>query len=428
MNFLKSPSVRSFLVQTGMSLFPSNMNLIPCETNSLVYDVGSNSIQFGFAGDAQPLFSVPSSCILRPKDGEMNIEFGDSWLHKRMNGIEVKQFIGDNGALIDKNFLQTFFDWTYISCLNVNSENHPLLVTQPSHLTANPRVFDQWRKGMCEALFDFAGHPALCLEHDSVLASFSRAAHTATVVDFGWSCLRVVPILEGQPLLKSMGVENTGGCQLCSLFQKFYNGNASEPLRSQLELDSINSINTPQYFVPTQSQLNYCTQALIQDMLSSKLQFTQIIDPNSYNYCLPGPVEINICKEIQFISHLITGNPKQIPQQNMPKPLQEYIVSSINNENTPADIRRQLWANIVTSGGFSQLPGFLNELENLTNRLKPQNYIAKVTHPMHKLTSGSNTVWTGGSILASLDNFLEFCITKQEWEENGPSILHQKCL
>ena len=37
-------------------------------------------------------------------------------------------------------------------------------------------------------------------------------------------------------------------------------------------------------------------------------------------------------------------------------------------------------------------------------------------------------VWIGGSIVASLSTFQQRWITKQEYDEFGPDIVHRKCL
>ena len=36
-------------------------------------------------------------------------------------------------------------------------------------------------------------------------------------------------------------------------------------------------------------------------------------------------------------------------------------------------------------------------------------------------------VWIAGSILASLSTFQQMWISKQEYDESGPSIVHRKC-
>ena len=37
------------------------------------------------------------------------------------------------------------------------------------------------------------------------------------------------------------------------------------------------------------------------------------------------------------------------------------------------------------------------------------------------------SVWIGGSILASLSTFQQMWISKQEYDECGPAIVHRKC-
>lgn len=37
-------------------------------------------------------------------------------------------------------------------------------------------------------------------------------------------------------------------------------------------------------------------------------------------------------------------------------------------------------------------------------------------------------VWIGGSVLSSLTTFESMWISKQEYNESGPSIVHRKCL
>jgi len=37
------------------------------------------------------------------------------------------------------------------------------------------------------------------------------------------------------------------------------------------------------------------------------------------------------------------------------------------------------------------------------------------------------SVWNGGSILSSLSTFQQMWISKEEYDEAGPSIVHRKC-
>ena len=38
-----------------------------------------------------------------------------------------------------------------------------------------------------------------------------------------------------------------------------------------------------------------------------------------------------------------------------------------------------------------------------------------------------DTAWAGGSLLASLSSFEESWVTKEEYDEVGPTIVHRKC-
>merc|ERR1711865_1232677 len=55
--------------------------------------------------------------------------------------------------------------------------------------------------------------------------------------------------------------------------------------------------------------------------------------------------------------------------------------------------------------------------------LAPSTMKIKVVAPPERKYS----VWIGGSILSSLSTFQQMWISKQEYDESGPTIVHQKC-
>ena len=91
--------------------------------------------------------------------------------------------------------------------------------------------------------------------------------------------------------------------------------------------------------------------------------------------------------------------------------------------NCDASIQNRLLANTVLTGGNTMFPGLADRMEKELMELAPAAVNVKVIAPPER----QNTVWFGGSILASLDVFQNMWITKQEYEENGPSIVHRKC-
>jgi actin-related protein len=87
------------------------------------------------------------------------------------------------------------------------------------------------------------------------------------------------------------------------------------------------------------------------------------------------------------------------------------------------DIRKDLYANIVLSGGTTMFPGISERMSKEITALAPASIKVKIVAPPERKYS----VWIGGSILASLSTFQSMWISKEEYDESGPSIVHRKC-
>ncbi len=87
------------------------------------------------------------------------------------------------------------------------------------------------------------------------------------------------------------------------------------------------------------------------------------------------------------------------------------------------DIRRELYGNIVLSGGTTMYPGMAERMQKEITSAAPSTMEIKVIAPPERKYS----VWIGGSILAWLSTFQQMWISKQEYDESGPGIVHRKC-
>ena len=68
-------------------------------------------------------------------------------------------------------------------------------------------------------------------------------------------------------------------------------------------------------------------------------------------------------------------------------------------------------------------PGLADRMQKEMTALAPGGMKVKIIAPPERKYS----VWIGGSILASLSTFQQMWVTKQEYDESGLSIVHQKC-
>lgn len=75
------------------------------------------------------------------------------------------------------------------------------------------------------------------------------------------------------------------------------------------------------------------------------------------------------------------------------------------------------------SGGTTMFPGIPERLSKELTNLAPSTMKIKVVAPPERKFS----VWIGGSILSSLSTFQAMWITRSEYDESGPTIVHRKC-
>jgi len=87
------------------------------------------------------------------------------------------------------------------------------------------------------------------------------------------------------------------------------------------------------------------------------------------------------------------------------------------------DIRKDLYQNVVCSGGSTMYGGISERLTKEMVALAPPTMKIKIIAPPERKYS----VWIGGSILSALGTFQSMWITKAEYDDAGPAIVHRKC-
>ena len=90
---------------------------------------------------------------------------------------------------------------------------------------------------------------------------------------------------------------------------------------------------------------------------------------------------------------------------------------------TDMDVRREMYSNVVLSGGTTLFAGMTERLTQELRELAPSTVSVKVVAPAERKYS----VWIGGSILSSLSTFQSMWVSKAEYDEAGAEIVHRKC-
>merc|ERR1740120_433230 len=87
------------------------------------------------------------------------------------------------------------------------------------------------------------------------------------------------------------------------------------------------------------------------------------------------------------------------------------------------ECRHLLYANVVLTGGSTMFPGIGQRMTEELAALAPSSMKINVVAPPERKYS----TWIGGSFLACLETFQQMWMSKEEYDESGPAIVHRKC-
>jgi actin-related protein len=134
--------------------------------------------------------------------------------------------------------------------------------------------------------------------------------------------------------------------------------------------------------------------------------------------------EQSACAEVLFRSTVKSAFTQE-PSLSIQASIEKCIASVETNAQAA------LWANVVVSGGNTNIRGFSERLHNELGAMGRDGWLESNT-PVHVfdtdevLADRADAPWLGGSVLASSDSFRGW-VTRQEYKEHGPALIHTRC-
>ncbi|OLS30618.1 MAG: Bacterial actin-related protein, partial [Candidatus Heimdallarchaeota archaeon AB_125] len=331
------------------------------QNKPLVIDNGTGFTKNGFAGEDQPR-SVFPTIIGYPKyqiimtDVEHYVReyyIGEEAINLR--GVLKLVYPVEHGQVQDWDAMERIWHYTFYNDLRVNPNEHPVLLTEP------PLNKNQNKEKMAELMFDTFNVPAMYISMQAILSLYASGRTTGIVVDSGDGVTHIVPVYEGFAISHAIHRSDIGGRDITDYLRRLLRQRGYS-LSSSAEREIVRDIKE-----------RLCYVALDPE---KELKLAEKVSGMEKTYTLPDGETLTIGAE-RFMAPELLFNPGAIGSEE--NPLDELIYRSI--QNCDVDLRRDLYANIVLSGGSTMFPGLKERLHKELTELVPETMEVKIIAP-----------------------------------------------
>lgn len=392
----------------------------------VVFDNGTGYSKLGYSGNSEPSYIIPTVIASRDSVGvpvsrmqceDLNFYIGEEAYNHRHTHIFSTPL--KEGQITNWDDIERFWQRSIYHMMRVAPEEHDFLLTEPA---LNP---PESREQMAEIMFETFNVKGLYIGVQPVLALYgancwsSRSDMTGTVIDSGDGVTYVIPVAHGYAISSCIKQIPFAGKDITKLIAKQLR-DRGEAIAQEDLLDVARVIKEQYSYVC--KDFNAET-AIYNNPSSDKYKLYEGTGKFTGN-------RINVRVGIErFLGPETFFNPAKLTK-DWDKPIDEVVDMAI--QSCPIDLRRDLYSNIVLSGGSTLFSNFNRRLgsaiqKRVDDRLDryakaSSNIPTPIPTKISTHATQKTAVWYGASQFASQPEFKGVVHTRESYQEHGPSI------
>lgn len=367
----------------------------------IILDNGSGYTKAGFSGDDAPSAVFPA-IIGRPNTegimvgSEQKECFVGSQADEKRGICKITYPI-EHGIVTNWDDMEKIWEHTFTNELRIVPKEHNVMLTEAP---LNPKGN---REKMAEIMFESFGIPGLYVAIQAVLSLYSAGKFTGCVCDSGDGVTHLVPIFDGYSLPHSILRMDLAGRDVTDWMIKLLL-EQNITMTTSAEREIVKNMKEKVCYVSLDYDEDY------QKRSACKEQDYEMPDGKVHKI---GSARFR-CPEVLFKPSLIGKEFGGIHEQ-----------THMSIQKSEVDVRKDLYQNIILSGGTTLFPGLPERLTKEMQKLANPNMANKIK--IIAVPERKYCVWIGGSILSSITTFDQMWITQDEYNDAGASIVHRKC-